>query len=416
MVLCRNNITIFKHHNSRMSMSINQLVVAFGGVSPEHEVSVLTAHQAIAALKESGRTVTPLYVAKSGRWFTGDVLLDLSKYTEIQKLEKEATPCTISRNADGLPVLLETGPIGMFSKARQWPVYAMILAFHGSDGENGAFQGLCDVFNIPYTGSGVHGSSIGMDKVSAKRLARQAGIPVVDWVDFTETTWVDDKSKILNDIAALGYPLFVKPVHLGSSIGISRVDDSSKLANNIEMAFRYDSHVLVEKAVSPLIEINCSVLGNVDKATASVCEQPRGKNDSLSYEDKYLSDPGSTKGMASADRIIPAPISAELTHKIQEMAVLTFRSLQSSGLARLDFLVNPETDDVYFNEINTIPGSFSFYLWQHSGISFPELLAKLIDLGLDEHRKKHGRIRSYETNLLSKKAASGIKGMKLGTK
>jgi len=394
-------------------MSVKQIVVAFGGISPEHEVSVLTAHQAIAALKESGKSVTPLYVSKTGRWYTGDVLLDLSRYTDLPKLEKEALPCTLHRNSDGLPVLLQTGKSGLFSKPLEWPVYAMILAFHGADGENGSFQGICESFNIAYTGSGVSGSALGMDKALAKQIARQAGLPVVDWVEFREDEWVSDQKQLEDKITSLGYPVFVKPVSLGSSIGITKVTEQKFLEDAVELAFRYDGRVIIEKAVEPLLEINCSVMGNATTAKASVCEQPRGKNESLSYEDKYLSEPGSTKGMASADRIIPAPISDTLTKEIQDLAVAVFRALRASGLARLDFLVQPETGKVYFNEINTIPGSFSFYLWQHSGMSFDQLLNQLVEIALDERRRKNGRIRSYETNLLSKKAASGIKGMKL---
>jgi len=394
-------------------MSLKNIVVAYGGISPEHEVSVLTAHQAIAALKEAGKAVTPLYVSKNGRWYTGEVLLDLSRYTDLTRLEKEAIPCTIHRNSDGLPVLLQTAKTGLFSKPLEWPVYAMILAFHGADGENGSFQGICESFNIAYTGSGVSGSALGMDKALAKQITRQAGLPVVDWIDFREDEWVSHREKLQKEVLSLGYPVFVKPLSLGSSIGITKVSDPALLDDAIELAFRYDGRLIIEKAVEPLLEINCSVMGNATNARASVCEQPRGKNETLSYEDKYLSEPGSTKGMASADRIIPAPISDTLTKEIQDLAIAVFRALRSSGLARLDFLVQPDSGKIYFNEINTIPGSFSFYLWQHSGLSFDKLLDQLLDIALDERRRKNGRIRSYETNLLSKKAASGIKGMKL---
>lgn len=393
-------------------MSINQLVIAFGGVSPEHEVSVLTAHQAIAALRESGKMVTPLYISKSGRWYTGDVLLDLKRFEDLNTLERAALPCTISKNTDGMPVLLQTGSIKLFAKPKEWPIYMMVLSFHGGDGENGAFQGLCDVFNIPYTGSGVLGSAIGMDKVAAKRLVRQAGLPVVDWIDFNEQRWIREKDLIHGEASGIGYPLFVKPVHLGSSIGITMVDDADKLEAAVEKALRYDSHVLAEKAVRPLQEINCSVIGNADAAQASVCEQPQGKDETLTFHDKYLSDASSSKGMASASRIIPAPISDDLTSKIQSMAVRVFQTLGVVGLARLDFLINPETEEIYFNEINTIPGSFSFYLWQHSGLGFDKMILKLVDVGMEEHRRKSGRIRSYETNLLSMKAAKGLKGLK----
>lgn len=395
-------------------MSINQLVVAFGGVSPEHEVSVITAHQAMAALRETGRTVTPLYVSKSGRWYTGEVLLDLKQFEDLTSLERSAIPCTISKNSDGMPILLQTGAIKMFSKPKEWPIFVVVLAFHGGDGENGAFQGLCDVFNIPFTGPGVLGSSVGMDKVVAKRLVRQAGLPVVDWFDFSEHSWIHERSRVTEGLKALGFPLFVKPVHLGSSIGISMVDGTAKLDEAVEKALRYDSHVLIEKAVRPLLEVNCSVIGNADTATASVCEQPQGKGESLTFDDKYLSDVSSNKGMASAARLIPAPISAELTDRIQKLAVNVFQTLNVTGLARLDFLVNPATDEIFFNEINTIPGSFSFYLWQHSGMGFDTLLLKLVDIAMEENRRKSGRIRSYETNLLSKRAATGLKGLKSG--
>ncbi len=395
-------------------MSINQLVVAFGGVSPEHEVSVITAHQAMASLRESGKTVTPLYVSKSGRWYTGDILLDLKRFEDLTSLERAAIPCTISKNSDGMPILLQTGGIKMFAKPKEWPIYVVVLAFHGGDGENGSFQGLCDVFNIPFTGPGVLGSSIGMDKVVAKRLVRQAGLPVVDWVDFSEHTWIHDKGRVNVGVEELGFPLFVKPVHLGSSIGISMIDTAAKLDEAVEKALRYDSHVLIEKAVRPLLEINCSVIGNRDAATASVCEQPQGKGESLTFDDKYLSDVSSNKGMASAARLIPAPISVDLTERIQNMAVSVFQTLSVTGLARLDFLVNPETEEIYFNEINTIPGSFSFYLWQHSGMGFTNLLLKMVDIAMEENRRKSGRIRSYETNLLSKRAAAGLKGLKSG--
>jgi len=166
-------------------MTINSLVIAFGGVSPEHEVSVITAHQAIAALKDTGITVYPLYITKSGKWLTGDVLLDLQQFSDLYQLESNAIPCTISRNADGFPILLDTRQ-QFLKKPATWPIAFMLLAFHGSDGENGSFQGLCNLFNVPFSGSGVLGSAIGMDKVVAKKLAKLAGIPVLDWVDFRE--------------------------------------------------------------------------------------------------------------------------------------------------------------------------------------------------------------------------------------
>ena len=392
-------------------MTINSLVIAFGGVSPEHEVSVITAHQAIAALEDTGITVYPLYITKSGKWLTGDVLLDLQQFSDLYQLESKAIPCTISRNADGFPILLDTRQ-QFLKKPATWPIAFMLLAFHGSDGENGSFQGLCNLFNVPFSGSGVLGSAIGMDKVVAKKLAKLAGIPVVDWVDFREKEWISNKSALLEHVKTLHYPVIVKPTHLGSSIGISKVANEKELEWAIESVFRFDDQVLIEKAIDPLLEINCSVMGDGIENQTSVCEQPKAKGQTLSYEDKYLSESTGSKGMASADRIIPAPISESLSSEIRAMASTLFSTLQAKGLVRIDFLIDAASNQIYFNEINSIPGSFSFYLWQHSKLQFPDLLQKLIELGMKEYRIKNSRVRSYETNLLSKKAMTGLKGLK----
>lgn len=391
-------------------MDKKNILVAFGGASPEHEVSVLTAMQAIAALEESPYRIEPLYISKSGRWFTGKALLDLEQYQDLKKLESKSTPCTFSHNDLGQPVL-QNIKTGFFGKNETIPVYAVLTAFHGSAGENGSFQGICETFNVPYTGSGVMASSVGMDKVTAKSLCKAHNIPVVDSVDFFEHSWVENQVGILSSVEELGYPVIVKPVHLGSSIGVEIVQNPDDLKTAVETAFRYDAHLLVEKAISPLTEINCSVLGTAQKNKASVCERPLGTEELLSFQDKYQREGSSKGGMASADRIIPADVAEDLSSAIQKTSSDIFRLFSCSGLARLDFLVD-ETNQFYFNEINTIPGSFSFYLWKESGISFPSLLQELIHIAIQEHQQKNGRILSYETNLLSQKAVRGIKGLK----
>lgn len=393
-------------------MSTKNIVVAFGGVSPEHEVSVLSAMQVIASLEDTEFQILPLYITKSGRWLTGKPLLDLENYQELETLQRKAVRCTFSHNDLGEPVLLETEKKGFFSSSESYPIHAVIPAFHGSEGENGSFQGACEMYNIPYAGSGVFASSLGMDKVKAKELCRAHDFPVVDDVSFIENDWEQDQQSILEHTEELGYPLIVKPVALGSSIGVSRAENETNLIEAIENAFRYDDNLLVEKAVTPLMEINCSVLGTPEKMQASVCEHPLGKEETLSFEDKYQSDSGGQKGMASADRIIPADISDKLTENIQTLSKNIFKSFRASGLVRLDFLVNENTNEYYFNEINTIPGSFSFYLWEKSGMNMQELMLSLIEIAVKKHRKKIGRIRSYETNLLSEKAVKGLKGLK----
>ena len=234
----------------------------------------------------------------------------------------------------------------------------------------------------------------------------------MDGIGFLESEWVDNRDSLIKQAESFEYPLVVKPVHLGSSIGVEIVASREDLIRSVETAFRYDAQLLIEKAVKPLTEINCSVLGSPEENRASVCERPVGKEELLSFRDKYMREEAGTKGMASADRVIPADIDDELTRSIQETSKTIFSLLGCSGLARLDFLVNSDTGHYYFNEINTIPGSFSFYLWKESGVEYPELLEELIKLALERNRKKNGRIQSYVTNLLSEKAVKGIKGLK----
>ncbi len=386
------------------------LVVAFGGASPEHEVSVLTAMQAISALEGSSYKIRPLYITKNGKWFTGDYLLDLKHYEDLDKLTQQAVSCHFTHNELGQTVLSEV-KTGFFAKPEEHVIHAVLTAFHGASGENGSFQGVCETYNIPYTGSGVMGSAVGMDKVTAKALCKSAGVPVVEGVDFFETEWVDSQESILDKIEQLSYPVIVKPVHLGSSIGVKVCSDKEALIEAVEIAFRFDEHLLVEKAISPLTEINCSVMGSAQNCRASVCERPMGTEELLSFKDKYMRD-DAAKGMASADRVIPADIPDSLASSIQETSKKVFRLFNCGGLARLDFLVESNTEKFYFNEINTIPGSFSFYLWKESGIDFDRLLQELIELAVSTHQKKNGRVLSYETNLLSQKAVKGMKGLK----
>lgn len=388
------------------------IVVAFGGRSPEHEVSVLTAMQAIAALKDTEYNIVPLYVSKSGRWFTGNELMKLEHYQNLGQLKEHSIPCSFSHDDMGNPVLLETEKRGFFSSPEKHAIHALIPAFHGSEGENGAFQGLCETYNIPYASSGVFASAAAMDKIKTKTLCRANDIPVVDEVSFSENEWNQQQDQLIARIDGLSYPVMVKPATLGSSIGVAKAAEQQEVIEAIETAFRYDGRLLVEQAVSPLNEVNCSVLGTAGDARASVCEQPVSKENILSFADKYQNE-GGEKGMASADRVIPADIPAHQSKEIQEMALKIFSIFEASGVARLDFLIQEDTGQIYFNEMNTIPGSFSFYLWEEEEMNMKDLMTELIDISLKEHSKRAGRIRSYDTNLLSEKATRGIKGLKV---
>lgn len=402
--------------------------LVFGGVSPEHEVSVITALQVAAALDRERYRPIPIYIAKDGGWYTGKQLLQIEVYKDLETLTLIAQRVHLERNTDTRKVeLIANVPkLWMGKQLQRIPIDVLFLSLHGSEGENGGLQGMCETLNIPYTGSGVMGSALGMDKVLSKMVGRDQGIPVVPFMAFNESQWADHEEIWLDRCETeLGYPVVVKPARLGSSIGIAKADDRAALDAAIEEAFRYDEKVVIEHAVQNMREINCSVLGDVHKAIASVLEEPVTGEELLSYKEKYMrgaSDTGSksagsktagasSEGMASLDRIIPAPLSGELTEKIQALGVRVFQLFECAGLARIDFMMNAETEDIYFNEINTIPGSFSFYLWGPSGIPFDELTSRLIELAFKRHSERNRRVRTYDVNLLAMQT-TGSKGAK----
>jgi D-alanine-D-alanine ligase len=313
---------------------------------------------------------------------------------------------------------------------RQVRVDVVLPGLHGGAGENGGVQGLCETFNVPYTGSSIFGSAAGMDKVLSKRLCRDAGIPVVDFVAFHEDDWAHREEAGLDRCEdEIGYPVIVKPARCGSSIGIVRADDRATLDAAIEDAFRYDDKVIVERAVDALREINCSVLGDRHDATPSVLEEPVPSEDEevLTFQDKYMREDdadgtktggakdvssGGAEGMASLDRIVPADLSEARTERIQTLAVRLFHLCECAGVVRIDFMIDEDTDALFFNEINTIPGSFSFYLWEPSGVEFDELLDRMITIAQRRHREQNGRIRTYDVNLLAEKSLRGLQGAK----
>lgn len=410
--------------------------IAFGGVAPEHEVSVISALQAAAALDRDRYRPVPIYIAKDGSWYTGEHLLELERFKDLDSVIAKATPIAISPGAHGTLQLIEQPAEDTWAHLRdgpprRWRIDVVFLGFHGGEGENGGMQGLCETFNVPYTGSGIFGSALGMDKIRSKMICREQNIPVVDFVAFSESDWAYREEEGLDRCEdELGYPVIVKPARLGSSIGITRADDREALDAAIEEAFRYDSEVIVEHAVTALREINCAVLGDAKEATPSVLEEPVASEDDevLTFQDKYMrgDDNAGTKeasggaktggqspeGMASLDRIIPAELSDARTQEIQELAVRIFQLFDCAGVARIDFMIDEATGEVFFNEINTIPGSFSFYLWEPSGVPFDELVHRLIQIARRRHREKNGRIRYYDVNLLSEKSLAGLAGAK----
>ncbi len=386
------------------------VAVVFGGRSVEHDVSIVTGHQIMRAFDADLFTAIPIYIDREGRWFTGDSLRELKNFkNEITSLAG-VTPIVLSPSVQHHGFIINPTASGLFNRSQVQRIDVMFPAVHGSHGEDGTLQGLFELADIPYVGCGVMASAVANDKLMTKHVLRTQGVPVVDSVGFTRTEWLANPERVIAQIEKmLTYPLFVKPATLGSSIGISRADTTALLRAYIDVAAGFDERLLAESAVTRSVEINCSVLGDPNGYQSSVLEQPISWQEFLTYEEKYLSG---GEGMKSAERIIPAPLSPALTARIQEIAIQAFRAINGRGIARLDFLVRPDTDEVFLNEINTMPGSLSFYLWQATGISQTALVSKLVALARDAYAEKRHNTYNYQTSLIALTAERGIKGLK----
>lgn len=376
-----------------------KLAVCFGGRSVEHDVSIVTGLQAIEHVDKEKYDIVPVYLARNGAWYTGDALLEIALYQSFEENAHKAVQVRLS-TVPGEGLLTENGAI---------PIDVALLCMHGLHGEDGTLQGLLELADIPYTSPQVGGSAAGMDKALMKKVFAGCGFPQMPWVTATRHGYQADQEGSLAKMEQLGYPLYVKPANLGSSIGISRVADRKALCEAIELAFAYDRKIVVEKGVADAMEINCSVLGLGDDCKASLCEKPLGWKDFLTFEDKYLRG---GKGKNAATRQIPAPISDEMTEKIRALARDIFAEMDCKGVVRIDFLVDNQTGELYVNEINTIPGSMAFYLWEPCGLKYPQLIDELVDIALRAAREKKQNSYAYDSAILQKVRSGGTKGVK----
>ena len=401
-----------------------RLCVLFGGKSVEHEVSVISALQAVAALDQSKYEIIPVYITKNNEFYTSFECSCIEEYKNIPALIKKSERCTLL-NRDGRVYLMRTsGRGGKGSVISEIDVAFPIV--HGTNVEDGTLQGYLKTLGLPFVGCDVTASAVGMDKYVMKTVLKDNDIPVLDCVRFFLSDFADPESIVSKCEQKIGYPVIVKPVNLGSSVGISVAHDKKELMTSLEDAFRFATVILCERAITKLKEVNCSVLGDVDRAEASECESPARSDEILSYADKYTSGgggkkggkSGGSKGMASLARKIPADISPKKREEIRDMAVRAFKVLGCNGVSRIDFMIDEETDTVYLNEINTIPGSLSFYLWEPLGVPYKELLDRMIGLALKRKREEDSIVFSFETNILnvdrSFGGAKGSKGGKLG--
>ena len=390
--------------------------VFFGGRSVEHEISVISALQAINAFDQSKYNIIPIYISKQGRWYTGPLTLDIRNYKDMKSL-CERSEEVFMRPEYGDYKLYRANPGGgLFSKKN--PVYeelhVVIPVLHGSHGEDGMFEGLLETIGIPFAGCDTLSSANGMDKITMKMILRAEGIPVVDYVWFTDKEWIDNRDAIVDKIEGkLGYPVIVKPANLGSSVGIGKAADRQSLIEKVDNAEKFSQRIIVEHMIEDMMEINCSVLGDADDHQSSVCEEPISKGDFLSYEEKYGG--GAKAGMQASEKKIPADIPVEMSEEIRRMAGETFRVLSCHCVSRVDVMVDREDNSIYVNEINTIPGSLSFYLWEESGISFTQLMDRLVALALKRKRETDRKTFTYDANIFA--MGGGVKGgVKGGTK
>ncbi len=390
------------------------IAVFFGGRSVEHEISVISAIQAINAFNKDKYRIIPIYISKQGKWFTDDKLLELSNYKDMNKLTSECEEVFMRPEFGDFNLYKANS--GLFSKRN--PViaelHAVLPVLHGTNGEDGVFEGLLETIGIPFAGCNTLSSANGMDKITMKMILKEEGIPVVDYVWFTDKEWGRKRDELIEKIEnKLGYPVIVKPANLGSSVGIGKAKDREELIGRIDNAEKFSHRIIVEKMIEQLKEINCSVLGDSDDNQASVCEEPIKTGDFLSYEDKYMGGSKSDHGMQNSDKRIPAELPEETTEKIRHLARETFRVLACHGVSRIDVMIDEADGKIYVNEINTIPGSLSYYLWEASGIPFESLMDRLIQLAFKRKRETELKTFSYDTNIFN--LGGGMKGSK-GTK
>ncbi|MCS6834446.1 MAG: D-alanine--D-alanine ligase [Anaerolineae bacterium] len=385
--------------------------VIFGGRSVEHDVSIVTAQQVMKAFDESRYEVVPIYISREGKWYSGQALRDLNAFKDERvHRQKGVVSVLLSPDVRHHGLILNPIPQSVFTKPQIKRLDVLFPTVHGSHGEDGTLQGLFELADIPYVGFGTLASALSNDKLMTKQVLRQHGIPVLNEVAVTRSTWRLDSDVVLAQILdKVELPAFVKPATLGSSIGVAKADDAEQLRLSLDIAINFDRRALVEPAVVDGVEINCSVIGYENEIEVSVLEQPLAWSDFLGFEDKYLRG---SKGMKSASRIIPAPLDEALTERIRHMSLEAFRAVDGRGIVRIDYLVKPTTGEVYLNEMNSMPGSLAFYLWQASGLQPAALLDRLIDLAQRAHADKRRNIYDYKTNLLSVAALRGVKGTK----
>ena len=386
--------------------------VFFGGKSVEHEVSVISALQACRSLNTEKYDIIPVYITKNGDFYTGENIGKIEYYKNIPALLKESSRVIPVKESDGLHLIKY--PLKKFGNNLAAVIDVALPIVHGTNVEDGVLQGYLQTLGVPYASCDVISSAVGMDKYVMKTVFADNGIPVLPCSVVNVKEYTKSAQAVFEKIEnKTTYPVIVKPLNLGSSVGIRKAKNREELESALEYAFTFSIKVLVENAITELKEINCSVLGDYENAEASECEEPLANDEILSYQDKYTGGTKSGKsGMASLKRKIPADIDTETREKIRDMAVKAFQALGCSGVARIDFMIDMSSGSIYLNEINTIPGSLAFYLWEPLGVKYSQLLDRMISLALKRERENKALNFSFDTNILETATFGGAKGTK----
>lgn len=383
--------------------------VFFGGRSVEHEVSVITASQAMSAMAGSSLEAVPVYIAKDGAWYTGEALTRVDTFRESARMLADATRVTMRPEPEGGGALLAISQRRGLLGGGPRPVAQLDVALplvHGTHGEDGTLQGFFELCDIAYCGSAVAAAALSMDKRLTKAAFRAAGLSVLDDVLVQRQRWERDADAMVAESErSFAFPVYVKPVSTGSSIGVSRAEDRAQLHEAVVLALAYDTCCLIEPAQEDAVEINCAVLGQGDDVRASACEQPKAGG-LLTYEDKYLrksgkAGPPELGGKAIPQRVVPAELPEAMTRQVQETAMAAFRAINAAGVARVDCFVRTGTGSVVVNEINTVPGSLAFHLWEPVGVSMTQLVTQLVDMARSRHLEKARTAYSIDTWLLT---------------
>ena len=404
-----------------------KVAVIYGSRTCEHDVSIVSALQAMDNLDKNEYEIVPVYIARDGQWYTGRLLRNITFYSAFKpELVTHVAPVMSEDGKLTLMPVTSIAPHGFKGMVKVLmsnmnlgedtveKCDVVLPVMHGMNGEDGTLQGLLELFNVPYTSTGVLGSALGMDKIAMKQFFRGCGLPVVDGMWFARSEWNKNHEEVLNRVeSSCPYPVYVKPANLGSSIGISRATDRQSLIKAIETAVEYDRRILVERGIEKPVEINCSALRIKGEVRASLCEMPASWEEFLTFDDKYLrgSKSGKGQGMESLARKVPAPISDELTQRIQQMTMQVYNAMDCKGVVRIDYML--DGDELYINEINIIPGSLAFYLWEPLGISFKEMLDCMIEDAFTAYAEKNRSVFSYDSSILHS-VQGGLKGAKGG--